>query len=214
MQAVLKIVASEPSSSECERRSRGAGSVPASAWRDEELLARILAREAMAWREFVRRYRPVIDARIDSVLRRFPHVMGDADADDIRGVLMYSLQTRDMYRLRAFDVLRGVRFSTWIGILARNAAWDYLRAHTRTLATVHGVELDRVDPQTEDPERRLDARQQSLLLQARVSALSERDKWFLGLYMDDREPEDISRVMNISVRTVYTKKHKLQVKLR
>ena len=50
---------------------------------------------------------------------------------------------------------------------------------------------------------------------ARVMAgFSERDRIFAALYFGEgMEPNEIARSMNISVKTVYSKKHKIQSKL-
>jgi RNA polymerase sigma-70 factor, ECF subfamily len=201
-------------SSESHAPAHSSRPAAASAWSEEELLARMLARESLAWNEFVRRYRRLIDGRIDAVISRFPGLIGNADADDIFALLMYRLQTRDMHRLRTFDVRRGIRLSTWFSALVRNVAWDYVRACTRSISGANGLEVDVADVHARDPECWLEHRQRSALTQASLGALSERDRWFLQLHMDGEAPENISRLLNISLRTVYSKKYKLLTRLR
>ena len=46
-------------------------------------------------------------------------------------MLLVSLNNRDMHKLRTFEPERGHRLSTWIGLLATNTAWDYLRSVAR-----------------------------------------------------------------------------------
>jgi RNA polymerase sigma-70 factor (ECF subfamily) len=52
------------------------------------------------------------------------------------------------------------------------------------------------------------------LLADLVTRLSTRDRNFVHLYYQSgMEPEDIARTMDISVKTVYTKKHKIRARL-
>lgn len=195
------------------RRAEKARASAASGWSDEALLGRMLARDATAWQEFMRRYCALIDDRIGAVTRRFGHLIGNADADDIRGLFMYGLQTRDMHKLKTFDAGRGVRFSTWIGVLARNTAWDYLRSRSRVASLIEDFDVECADSH-DDLEHRLDACRQLKLMQDRASRFTARDQQFLELYLHDHEPDNISRLMRVSVATVYSKKHKLQSRLR
>ena len=100
----------------------------ATEWTELELLQRMLLREGRAWREFHTRYDRLIYRAIHKVTQRFSSVLSSADVDEIYALFMCSLNTRDMHKLRTFEPERGHRLSTWIGLLATNAAWDYLRS--------------------------------------------------------------------------------------
>jgi RNA polymerase sigma-70 factor (ECF subfamily) len=59
------------------------------------------------------------------------------------------------------------------------------------------------------------AQQERAEMAARVmEGFSERDRTFAALYFGEgMEPHEIARSMKISVKTVYSKKHKIQSKL-
>lgn len=186
-----------------------------STWTDQVLLAKLLARDERAWVEFVRRFKRVIDSCIDSVVRRFTSVLSHADSADIYGQLMLGLQGRDMHRLRAFQAHRGVQLATWLGLLARNAAWDFLRAAARR--AVHHGDLDAtaLESSCSDPERELLNKEAWAAALDALEDVSERDQAFLRLYYaEEHSPEQVARLMNISVVTVYTKNNKLRTRLR
>jgi RNA polymerase sigma-70 factor (ECF subfamily) len=51
-------------------------------------------------------------------------------------------------------------------------------------------------------------------LEQTLGSFSKRDQLFVSLYyLEEREPEEIAEIMGISVKTVYTKKHKLRTRL-
>ena len=98
---------------------------------DQELLGRMLERDAKAWREFYRRFDRLIYRCIHKVTSRFRHTVGPDDVQEIYGQLMVNLTAHDMRRLRAFQPEKGNKLGSWIGLLATNTAWDYLRSVAR-----------------------------------------------------------------------------------
>ena len=105
--------------------------VDSSTWSDEQLLAKLVKSQPLAWREFERRYDRLIDRCILKVTRRFSSVVSADDVREIGAQLRLSLLANDMHKLRTFDPERGNRFSSWIGLLAINCAYDYLRSVRR-----------------------------------------------------------------------------------
>src|SRR5262245_37560586 len=98
---------------------------------ETELLEGMLKRNAGAWREFHRRYDRLIFRCIHKVTGRFPGSITSEDVREIYAMFLLSLNKRDMHKLRTFEPERGNKLSSWIGMLATNAAWDYLRSVAR-----------------------------------------------------------------------------------
>src|SRR5262245_8474153 len=98
---------------------------------DDDLIAGMLANDAAAWREFQTRYDRLIMRCITKVTRRFTSIVSQDDVREVYAILYVSLLANDMHKLRSFDPARGNRFSSWIGLLAINAAYDYLRTLRR-----------------------------------------------------------------------------------
>jgi RNA polymerase sigma-70 factor (ECF subfamily) len=181
---------------------------------DDALVAAMIRNEPRAWRAFQRRFDRLIHRCITKVTRRFTSIVTQDDVRDIYATLYLSLVANDRHKLRTFDPTRGNRFSSWIGLLAINCAYDYLRAIKRepnkgTLAEADDLACDMPDPfeHAVEAER---ARAAAKML----DGFSAKDRHFAALYFGEgMDPLEIASRMNISVKTVYSKKHKIQTRL-
>jgi len=184
------------------------------AWTEEELRTRLVASQPTAWREFERRYDRLIDRCILKVTRRFSSVVSADDVREIGGTLRLSLLANDMHKLRSFDPDRGNRFSSWIGLLAINAAYDYLRSLRREPGKAALTEATDLAAETPDPFEAVAQRQRATIAQRLLEQFSARDRTFAALYFGEGlDPNVIAARMKISVKTVYSKKHKIQARL-
>jgi RNA polymerase sigma-70 factor (ECF subfamily) len=181
---------------------------------DEDLIAAMIENAAWAWKEFQRRYDRLILRCITKITRRFGSRVGADDVRDIYSSLYLSLVAQDRHKLRTFDPARGNRFSSWIGLLAINCAYDYLRSlkrepHKGSLSEAADLACDLPDPYENAVES------QRAALAARVlEEFSSKDQTFASLYFgEELDPAEIAARMNISVKTVYSKKHKIQSRL-
>jgi RNA polymerase sigma-70 factor (ECF subfamily) len=166
-----------------------------------------------AWRAFQRRFDRLVLRCITKVTKRFATVSSE-DVREIYAQLYLSLVAHDRAKLRAFDPSRGSRLSSYVGMLAMHCAYDWLRSMRRepqreTLAEAADLTSDTPDP------FELAVQQERAELAARVlEGFSERDRTFAALYFGEgMEPHEIARSMKISVKTVYSKKHKIKAKL-
>jgi len=177
------------------------------------LIAGLVDNDARAWRELQRRYDRLLVRCIAKVTRSFPSVSAD-DVRDIHGQLYVSLFANERAKLRAFDPTRGSSLSTYLGMLAVHCAYDWLRAlrrepHREALAVAE--ELTSEQP---DPYETVAAQERAELASRVLSGFSDRDRAFATLYFGEGlEPDEIARSMKISVKTVYSKRHKIQFRL-
>ncbi len=185
-----------------------------SAWTEEALVARMVTSCPTAWREFARRYDRLIDRCIMKVTRRFTSVVTQEDVAEIAATLKLSLLANDMHKLRTFDKNRGHRFSSWIGLLAINCAYDYLRSVRREPAKAAVSDAFDVVCETPDPYEAVAQRERASIAARMLDGFSARDRAFAALYFaEGMDPVEIAQRMNISVKTVYSKKHKIQARL-
>ncbi len=188
--------------------------VDATAWTDEQLIARLIKSQPLAWREFERRYDRLIDRCILKVTRRFSSVVSADDVREIASTLRLSLLANDMHKLRTFDPERGNRFSSWIGLLAINCAYDYLRSVRREPGKAALTEASDLAAETPDPFESVAQRQRATIAKKLLEGFSARDRAFAALYFGEGlDPNVIAARMKISVKTVYSKKHKIQARL-
>jgi RNA polymerase sigma-70 factor (ECF subfamily) len=180
---------------------------------ERALVEALIANDPSAWREFQRRYDRLVLRCITKITKRFAAVSQD-DVREIYAQLLVSLLANGKAKLRAFDPARGSRFSSYIGMLAIHCAYDWLRAVRREPQREVLSEAAELTSDTPDPFEAA-AQQERAEMAARVmEGFSERDRTFAALYFGEgMEPHEIARSMKISVKTVYSKKHKIQSKL-
>jgi RNA polymerase sigma-70 factor (ECF subfamily) len=181
---------------------------------DGDLIAGMLANHPAAWREFQTKYDRLIMRCITKVTRRFASIVSQDDVREIYATLYVSLLANDMHKLRSFDPERGNRFSSWIGLLAINAAYDYLRTLKREPQKECITEAMDLVCETPDPFELASEHERASIAQRTLEDFSEKDRTFAALYFGEgMDPQDIADKMNISIKTVYSKKHKIQSRL-
>lgn len=182
-------------------------------WSDETLVANMLQRDGTAWKEFHRRFDRLVFRCIHKVTSRFPSSVGSEDVREIYAQFLLGMTRREMHKLRTFDPERGNKLSSWIGMLSTNAAWDYLRSVARQApcTPIENEELVAVDS---DPYERLLENERWVRVNETLRTFSKKDRTFVRLYyMDGLTPEEVAEEMSISVKTVYSKKHKIRCRL-
>lgn len=184
--------------------------------RNEELdlLAGMLAGNEGAWRLFHARYDRLIYRCIRKVTQGFSAVVRNEDEREIYANLIVQLLSNDKRKLRSFDPERGSRLGTWLGLLATHAAYDYLRSLRREVPRVPLTEAESACFEGASPFDQVERQQKSRMVRQFVTKLSAKDQQFVTLYFNrGMSPEAVADAMNISVKTVYSKKHKIQTRL-
>ncbi len=182
--------------------------------KDHELVAGMLASGDWAWAEFHRRYDRLIYRCISKVTGRFSKIVSTDDMREIHAALVLQLLANGMHKLRSFDPDRGSCLGTWVGMLAVHAAYDHLRTLRResnrgSLQEVDVMQSDQVDPYGE-----AERRQRERMVAALLCSLSAKDREFVSLYFEKGlDPDQVAAQMNISVKTVYSKKNKIRTRL-
>jgi len=180
---------------------------------EQQLVDAMIRNEPNAWREFQRRYDRLILRCITKVTKRFACVAQE-DIREIYAQLLVSLLANDKNKLRTFDPDRGNRFSSWIGLLAIHGAYDYLRGMRREPQKEVLTEASELCSELPDPYEQTAQRERADIAARVMAGFSERDRTFAALYFGEgMAPEEVARCMKISVKTVYSKKHKIQSRL-
>lgn len=180
------------------------------------LIPSLLDNDESAWRTFHARYGHRLQGAIINVTRRFPQLTGNDHVDEIYGALCLRLLCDDKRRLRSFDPRRGTPLGSWLCALARNSAHDFLRSRRREpwLGKL-GDEATTAEPVADAPDAFgvCSSREQARLVSDMIETLSPRDQQFVAMYLDGLTPAEIAERLNISVNTVYSKRHKIQTRL-
>jgi RNA polymerase sigma-70 factor, ECF subfamily len=184
-------------------------------WTDRELLKWVLRSDARGWAELVRRYRPLIYRCITKVTLKYAPTLGSADLDEIYADVMMQLVREDMHKLRIYNPARGTKLGSWIGMISVNAAYDFLRSAGRRplLDKVDG----NIDPHEECDRTPLDQlieKERWTHLNELLADFTDKDRMFVELYYQKgMEADEIAAEMQISLKTVYSKKHKIRAHL-
>jgi RNA polymerase sigma-70 factor (ECF subfamily) len=184
-------------------------------WTDRELLRCVLRSDARGWTELVRRYRPLIYRCITKVTLKYAPMLSGADIDEIYADVMMQLVRENMRKLRIYNPARGTKLGSWIGMISVNAAYDFLRGAGRRplLDKVDGA----IDPHEECDRTPLDQlieKERWEHLNTLLSEFTDKDRTFVELYYQKgMEADEIAAEMQISLKTVYSKKHKIRAHL-
>jgi RNA polymerase sigma-70 factor, ECF subfamily len=180
----------------------------------ETLVREMLAGSERAWRAFHARYDRLITRCIARVTARFSAVMCQDEVRDIHATLLVQLLSNDMRKLRSFDAERGTRLGSWICALAVNCAYDYLRGARRAPCAATLDEAEVLSCDLPSPYEHVEHRERAELVTEVLRAFSDKDREFVTLYFGEGlPPEQVAERMRISVKTVYSKKHKIQSRL-
>lgn len=178
------------------------------------LLAGMIADQERAWRDFNDRYARLIYRCITRVTARFSAVVGPDDVREIYAMLCVQLLANDKRKLRSFEPGRGNKLGSWIGMLAIHSAYDYLRSLKREPKRGTLSEAEGLSSEMPDPHDVCVLRQQVGIVSEILNEFSDKDREFITHYYGEGlEPEEIALQMGISVKTVYSKKHKIRSRL-
>jgi RNA polymerase sigma-70 factor (ECF subfamily) len=181
---------------------------------DASLVRALIADDPHAWREFNARFSRLVLSTISRVTARFSGVVSQEDLREIYATFCVQLLANDKLKLRSFDPARGNKLSTWLGLLASHTAYDFLRGARREPRRAALSEAEDLCSSLPDPCESALMRERAEQVSELLSHFTDRDRAFIQLYFGEGlAPEIVAERLNISVKTVYSKKHKIQARL-
>ncbi len=181
---------------------------------DTALVRALIADDPRAWREFNTRFSRLVLSTINRVTVRFSGIVSPEDTREIYATFCVQLLANDKIKLRSFDPERGSKLSTWLGLLASHTAYDFLRGARREPRNAALSEAEDLSSTVPDPCENALMRERAELVSQLLTSFSDKDRTFIQLYFGDGlDPELIAERLNISVKTVYSKRHKIQARL-
>ncbi len=174
---------------------------------EHDPLAEVLAGDQAAIRRFYREYGPLLLEVIRRVLRRQGRVDEGEDCLQAMFLELFSDSGRALRRWRP-ELGRSLR--TYLCVLANYRSRAWLRRRTALVMT-------------DEELRRIAEHSQAVVLSqfeciefdelaTQLEARCSKEEWrmFGLLFLEDREPEEISRLLGMNVATVYQRKHRLR----
>ena len=181
---------------------------------DAKLVRALIADDPHAWREFNTRFSRLVLSTISRVTARFSGVVSQEDLREIYATFCVQLLANDKLKLRSFDPERGNKLSTWLGLLASHTAYDFLRGARREPRRAALSEAEELCSSLPDPCESALMRERAGLVSQLLANFTDKDRAFIQLYFGEGlAPETVAQRLNISVKTVYSKKHKIQARL-
>ena len=181
---------------------------------DVKLVRALIADDPRAWREFNTRFSRLVLSTISRVTSRFSAVVSQEDLREIYATFCVQLLANDKIKLRSFDPERGNKLSTWLGLLASHTAYDFLRGARREPRRAQLSEAEDLSSNLPDPCESALMRERADLVSQLLTNFTDKDRAFIQLYFGEGlAPEIVADRLNISVKTVYSKKHKIQARL-
>ena len=154
---------------------------------------------------------------MDAVQRQEGHQPDQAvaDLDEIYADVMMQLVRDEMHKLRIWNPSRGTKLGSWIGMLSVNAAYDFLRsAGRRPLLDKTDGSVDPHEECDRTPLDQLIEKERWEHLNSVLAEFTDKDRTFVELYYQrGMEADEIAAEMRISLKTVYSKKHKIRAHL-
>ena len=181
---------------------------------DSSLVRALIADDPRAWREFNTRFSRLVLSTINRVTARFSGVVSPEDLREIYATFCVQLLANDKLKLRSFDPERGNKLSTWLGMLASHTAYDFLRGARREPRRAQMSEAEDLSSSLPDPCESALLRERAVLVSQLLAHFSDKDRAFIQLYFGEGlAAESVAERLNISIKTVYSKKHKIQARL-
>jgi RNA polymerase sigma-70 factor (ECF subfamily) len=182
---------------------------------DVDLLRGLLSLDEGAWNEFHRRYDRMVKTCVHRVLVRFSSIVPSDAVQEVRGSFYASLLANDLHKLRSFDMTRGNKLGSWVGLIAINAAWDYLRTASRRPNVDSLAVAEELHVGVDDLFERTASREHCERLSVIMRGLPRRDQEFVRLcFIEGYAPQEIADALSINIKSVYTRKHRLGRRLR
>jgi RNA polymerase sigma-70 factor (ECF subfamily) len=179
--------------------------------KEKTLLAGCLTRDKAAWDAFVLQYSLLV---YHTIKRTFVLYHTDPRSDHVEDLyqeFFLAVIRDDFKKLRQFKGDRGCSLASWVRLVAARLTIDFLRKEeVSPIETSNGLSVD----QRGSLDSLIDEEQERLLSQA-LETLLPRDSIFVDLYYrQGLPPEEMAKILGVSVSAVYTQKSRLQDKLR
>ncbi len=186
---------------------------------DAAELARALAGDASALARLVARSTPVIHARVGrKLLASHASRCWRPMIEDLVQEVFLDLFRNDARTLRGWDPERGLSLENFVGLVAERRACSYLRSTRGNPWREEPAKDGDFDlPSAEaGPERRRAARETLDIVLERLQSDLSPYAWqlFELLYMEERDVEEVCRILNVRRDAVYQQRHRLRQKVR
>ncbi len=156
------------------------------------------------WDALVQEYASSIYGYLHHYCKAHMNGLKEEDICDITQNVFLKLVKDDFRLLRQYDPNRG-SFTTWLAVLTRSTALDFLRARARNHVPLEDYQ-DKLEAEEKGP---------SLKVNYPVGLLTERQQSVLHLLFEkDLDPAEVGQLMGVKPQTVRSIKHQALDRIR
>lgn len=187
--------------------------------RDQLLLDALLEDRPHAWTRFLSRFDDLIEATIRRWTGGRWRPLSEDDRGDIRSIFLESLLADDRRKLRAYEPAFGVEVTTWIALLVKRCACDYVRAAQARVRAGKRALRDRLfdqrdSPCASSPEHLLAQKRRVVCVLEAARKMAPRERELFELHYERGLPaEEVASLMGTKIQTVYATRLKVELHL-
>ncbi|MCK5506366.1 MAG: RNA polymerase sigma factor, partial [Thermodesulfovibrionia bacterium] len=123
-------------------------------------------------------------------------------------------------KLRQFEGKHGCTLSSWVRLISIRQTIDFLRSRKHHVSMNEDRDdsrplIETLADNSVSFEEQLEQSQTARALKDAIDSLHSSDRLFMKLYYEkELPPEEIAGIMNVSVNTIYSKKNRVQEKIK
>ncbi len=185
---------------------------------EQRLLAALIARDRVAWSEFVQRFQGLVYARVARTALEFNRQLDRSAVEDICAEIFAALVENDFASLRRFEGRSSL--ATWLAVIARRSCLKWMQRGSQRQESAN-QRLDDLQPTditgkgSEDILAALIQTEDGVRLRTMLNRLNDGDRSVLRMFfLDGLSYDEISQNLGISINSVGPKLHRAQARLR
>jgi len=165
---------------------------------EKQFLTACITNTKNAMEQFIITYGSLIDKKINNALYKMNVPISQNKVDMMRNEIFLHLFDNQCRTLKKFDFSKKTAFAPWLRAVTFNKVIDILKR--RNILIDNQDHLDKLEDQN------LQNMNDKIMLQQAIDKLDLQEKLTIKYYLKDIPPEDIARMLQVSVNYVYNLK--------
>lgn len=167
---------------------------------DQDLIDACIKNSSHAMKGFIIKYGTQIDKKIKNILNQLNVPISKDKIDMMRNEIFLHLFENQCKTLKKFDFTRKTSLAAWINAVTYNKVIDILRRRN--------ILIDSHDKLENLEDHNLQNLNDKIMLQQAIHKLDLQEQLTIKYYLRDIAPDDIARMLQVSVNYVYNLKSK------